>query len=234
MKKKIILLAMTCLAIMATSFGQVDESSERDANPEQCIFAIRDVWADRPIRVENIDPNARIWSFAKAFCSMYQEYRPNEAMTDYLKKPGNYSFEDKHYLTEDDPRHGYIKCDMAWQFDYMTEMCYWRRPNRHQLVGILMQVGHEGEKCDAVLLFYDFDPKTQLMSPDLAIYESVMAIVGKHTGDVFFSLPKEGKDIDVMTVYWSEIDDFVYDGFLLKWTGNSFVEAELELELEEQ
>lgn len=230
MKKKIILLAMTCLVIMATSFGQVDESSERDANPEQCIFAIHDVWANRPIRVENIDPKARIWSFAKAFCSMYQEYRPNEAMTDYLKKPGEYSYEEKKYITEDDSRHGYIKCDMAWQFDYMTEMCYWRRPNGHQLVGILMQVGHEGEKCDAVLLFYDFDPKTQLMSPDLAIYESVMAIVGKHTGDVFFSLPKEGKDIDVMTVYWSEIDDFVYDGFLLKWTGNSFVEAELELE----
>ena len=230
MKKKIILLAMTCLAIMTASFGQVDESSERDANPEQHIFAIRDVWADHPVQVENIDPNTRIRSFAKAFCSMYQEYRPNEAMVDYLKKPGNYTLEEKHYLTEDEPRNGYIKCDMAWQFDYMTEMCYWRRPNGHQLVGVLMQVGHEGEQCDAVLLFYDFDPKTQLMSPDLAIYESVMTIVGKHTGNVFFNLPKEGKDIDVMTVYWSEIDDFVYDGFLLKWTGNSFVEAELELE----
>ena len=230
MKKKIILLAMTCLAIMTTSWGQVDASSEKDLDPEQQIYEIRKVWADHPIRVENLDPNARIWSFAKAFCGMYQEYRPNEAMTDYLRKPGQYTLEEKHYITEDDPRHGFIKCDMGWQFDYMTEMCYWQRPNGHQLVGILMQVGHEGEQCDAVLLFYDFDPQTQLMSPDLAIYESVMAIVGKHTGNVFFSLPKEGKDIDVMTVYWSEIDDFVYDGFLLKWTGNSFVEAELELE----
>ena len=230
MKKKIILLAMTCLAIMTTSFGQIDESSERDANPEQYILAIRDVWADHPIRVENVDPNARIRSFAKAFCEMYQEYRPNEAMVDYLKKPDKYSYQEKHYLIEDDPINGYIQSDMGWQGDYMTEICYWRRPNGHQLVGILMQMGHEGERSDAVLLFYDFDPKTQLMSPDLAIYESVMAIVGKHTGDVFFSLPKEGKDIDVMTVFWSEIDDFVYDGFLLKWTGNSFVEAELELE----
>ena len=230
MKKKIILLAMTCLAILTTAWGQVDASSERDTNPEQHIFAIRDVWAEHCIQVENIDPNARIHSFAKAFCSMYQEYRPNEAMVDYLKMPGKYSYQEKHYLIEDDPVNGYIQCDMGWQGDYMTEMCYWRRPNGHQLVGVLMQLGHEGEQCDAVLLFYDFDPKTQLMSPDLAIYESVMAIVGKHTGNVFFSLPKEGKDIDVMTVYWSEIDDFVYDGFLLKWTRNSFVEAELELE----
>ena len=233
MKKKIILLAMTCLAIMTTAWGQVDASSERDINPEQYIFAIRDVWADHSIQVENIDPNARIHSFAKAFCSMYQEYRPNEAMVDYLKMPGEYTYEEKYYLIEDDPSHGYIKCDMGGQFDYMTEMCYWRRPNGHQLVGVLMQVGHEGEQCDAVLLFYDFDPKTQMMSPDLAIYEFVIAIVGKHKGDAFFYLPKEGKDIDAMTVYWSEIDDFVYDGFRLKWTGNSFVEAELELELEE-
>ena len=121
-------------------------------------------------------------------------------------------------------------CDMFWQYDYMTEMCYWRRPNGHQLVGVLMQVGHEGEHCDAVLLFYDFDPKTQLMSPDIAIYQSVMDIISKHFGQLYITLPQEGKDIDVMTVYWTEIDDFVYDGFLLKWTGNSFVEAEIELE----
>ena len=221
---------MACLAIMTTSFGQIDESSERDLNPEEQIYKIRKVWADHPIRVENLDSQARIRSFAKAFCSMYQEYRPNEAMVDYLKMPGEYTYEEKYYLIEDDPSHGYIKCDKGGQFDYMTEMCYWRRPNGHLLVGVLMQVGHEGEQCDAVLLFYDFDPKTQLMSPDLAIYESVIAIVSKHNGDAFFSLPNEGKDIDVMTVYWSEIDDFVYDGFLLKWTGNSFVEAELELE----
>ena len=230
MKKKIILLAMTCLTIMTASFGQVDKFSERDENSEQHIFAIRDVWADHPIRVESIDPNARIRSFAKAFCSMYQEYRPNEAMVDYLKKPGKYTVEEKHYLIEDDPRHGYIKCDMAWQFDYMTEMCYWRRPNGHQLVGILMQMGHEGERSDAELLFYDFDPKTQLMSPDIAIYQSVMDIISKHFGQLYITLPQEGKDIDVMTVYWTEIDDFVYDGFLLKWMGNSFVEAEIELE----
>ena len=226
MKKKIILLAMTCLAIMTTSFGQVEASSERDLDPEQQIFEIRKVWADHPIRVENIDPNARIRSFAKAFCEMYQEYRPNEAMTDYLKKPGHYSLEEKHYLTEDDPRHGYIKCDMAWQFDYMTEMCYWRRPNGHQLVGVLMQVGHEGEKCDAVLLFYDFDPQTQLMSPDMDMYQSVMDIVGGHNGELFFRLPQEDKDIWASAVYWTEIDDFVYDNFWLRWTGNSFVEEE--------
>lgn len=226
MNNKVILLAMICLAIMTPTWGQVDGFSDRDMEPEKYIFAIQKVWADNPIQVENIDPNARIRSFAKAFCSKYQDYRPNEAMTDYLKKPGDYSYEEKHYYTTDDPRNGYIKCDVGGQFDYMTEICYWRRSNGHLLVGVLMQVGHEGEECDAVLLFYDFDPKTQLMSPDTALYQTVMDIVSKHIGSLFFYLPQEGKDISVSAVHWTPEDDFVYDEFMLKWTGNAFVEGQ--------
>ena len=232
MKNKVILLAMTCLAMITTAWGQVESYSDRDLEAEQYIFAIQKVWADNPIQVENIDPNARIRSFAKAFCSRYQDYRPNEAMMDYLKKPGDYSWEEKHYYSEDLPRNGYIKCDMGGQFDYMTEMCYWRRPNGHQLVGVLMQIGHEGEECDALILFYDFDPKTQVMSPDTTIHQTVMKIVNNHTGSLFFELPKEGKDIDVTAVRWTMEDDFVYDHFLLKWNGNSFDEAKIENEVE--
>ena len=217
-------MTMTCLAMITSVLGQVAEFSDEDLNAELKIYEIRKVWADKSIRVDNMDPNARVRSFAKAFCGMYQEYRPNEAMTDYLKKPGNYTYEEKHYVTEDDPRHGYIKCDMGFQFDYKTELCYWRRPNGHLLVGILMQVGHEGERSDAVLLFYDFDSQTQLMTPDMAIYQSVMNMVGKHTGDLYFRLPQEGKDIQASAVHWTETDDFVYDDFWLKWTGNAFVE----------
>ena len=98
MKNKVILLAMTCLAMITTAWGQVESNSDRDLEPEQYIFAIQKVWADNPIQVEKIDPNARIRSFAKAFCSRYQDYRPNEAMMDYLKKPGDYSWEEKHYV----------------------------------------------------------------------------------------------------------------------------------------
>ena len=207
---------MTCLAMITTAWGQVESYSDRDLEAEQYIFAIQKVWADNPIQVEKIDPNARIRSFAKAFCSRYQDYRPNEAMMDYLKKPGDYSWEEKHYYSEDLPRNGYIKCDMGGQFDYLTEMCYWRRPNEHQLVGVLMQIGHEGEACE--------------MSPDTTIHQSVMKIVNNHPGSLFFELPKEGKDIDVTAVRWTMEDDFVYDEFMLKWNGNSFDEAKIEIE----
>lgn len=232
MKNKVILLTMTCLAMITTAWGQVEKLSEKDTIATQRILEIREIWSDNPIQVENDFPNARIRNFAKAFASRYVQYRPNEAMMDYLKKPGDYSWEEKHYYSEDLPRNGYIKCDMGGQFDYLTEMCYWRRPNGHQLVGVLMQIGYEGEKCDAVILFYDFDPKTQVMSPDTTIHQTAMKIVNNHPGSLFFELPKEGKDINVTAVRWTMEDDFVYDDFLLKWNGNSFDEAKIEKEVE--
>lgn len=232
MKNKVILLTMTCLAMITTAWGQVEKLSEKDTIATQRILEIREIWSDNPIQVENDFPNARIRNFAKAFASRYVQYRPNEAMMDYLKKPGDYSWKEKHYYSEDLPRNGYIKCDMGGQFDYLTEVCYWRRPNGHQLVGVLMQIGYEGEKCDAVILFYDFDPKTQVMSPDTTIHQTVMKIVNNHPGSLFFELPKEGKDINVTAVRWTMEDDFIYDHFLLKWNGNSFDEAKIEIEVE--
>ena len=174
--------------------------------------------------VENLFPKAQIRNFAKAFCSQYQQYKPNVAMVDYLKKPGEYDWDEKYYYVEDDPRNGYIKSDLLGQFDFMTAMCYWRRANKHQLVGVLMQIGHEGERSDAVMLFYDYDPETQVMTPETEVYQTVVNIVKKHRGDMFVRLPQEGKDIEVSTVVWSEEDDFIFDDFLLHWTGDSFVE----------
>ena len=49
-------------------------------------------------------------------------------------------------------------------------------------------------------------------------------IIGKIKGNLTIYLPKEGKDIQVMTTtyYGPEVDDFKYKERLLKWTGNSF------------
>ena len=42
-------------------------------------------------------------------------------MTLYLKNPGHNKVEDDNYYMEDDPRNGFIKCNMPGQFDYLTE-----------------------------------------------------------------------------------------------------------------
>lgn len=221
MKKHFLLSAIACLTFVTAVWGQED-FQDKYLNAEQHLYEISNVWADNPIQVVDTFPNAKVRNFAKAFCAMYPKYRPNMAMSDYLKKPGFYTWEEKGYMTDDDPRNGYIACDMGGQFSYKTVVCYWRRPQGHLLVGVHMMIGHEGEKCDAVLLFYDYDPESNLMTPDTAVYQTVKDIMGKHEGSMYIKLPQEGKNIRVSAVRWTETDDFVFDEFELRWNGNSF------------
>ena len=73
-------------------------------------------------------------------------------------------------------------------------------------------------------MFYDYNPAKGTMTPDLAVTNTVNQIIGKIKGNLTIYLPKEGKDIQVMTTtyYGPEVDDFKYQERLLKWTGNSF------------
>lgn len=206
--------------------AQETDWSEVFGRDTMFIKTIVSKWASNPIRVTAANQKARIHDFAKAFCSQYTGYSPNTGMVDYLKKPGKYTWEEKHYYVDDAPSNGYIKCDRGGQFDYMTEICYWRRPNGHSLVGVLMQMGFEGEGTvnKYALLFYDYDPNTRTMTPDMKVYNTVKSIVKTHRGTPNFRLPQEGKDIEVYSAEWvgTEDEDFFFDDFQLKWTGNGF------------
>lgn len=199
---------------------------EISEHPELAIHDIEDHWGSQSLTIDNAHAKNRIWAFAYAFCSHYQGYTPNLAMLDYLKRPGAFDPSERQYYVDDAPRNGYIKCDMMWQFDFETEICYWRRTNGHLLVGVLMQMGHEGEgtKTDYALLFYDFNPKTQVMTPDLTVYRAVKALAARHPGTPSFRMPREGKDIAVTFVEWigTDDEDFRFKEVFLKWTGNGF------------
>ena len=182
-------------------------------NPEAEIYAIEKSWSGTPLKVGNDFPKAMIRNFAKAFCSQYQKYAPNVAVTYYM---------------EDNPRNGYIKCNMTGQFDYLTEMCYWKRANGHSLVGVLLQMGHEGEGVDTdnAILFYDYNPTNRTMTPDMTAYQTVKDILAKHMGTPSLYLPKEGKDIRVSYIEFIQTDehDFKWEQNTLKWGNNTFVE----------
>lgn len=227
MRKKVLMTWVLALCTM-TTWGQTFDT-EKMENPEKEISAIEQQWATKTLKVTNANPKARIWDFAKAFCSQYQDYVPNAAMMDYLKNPKAYSPDTntKPYYVDDAPRNGYIKCDMLFQCDFMTELCYWRRTNGHSLVGVLMQVGHEGEgsQTDYSLLFYDFNPKTMTMTPDVKVYQKVEELIAKQKGTPSLRLPKEGKDITVVCVEWiGGDDDFRFFDVNLHWTGDTFSE----------
>lgn len=222
MKKIIFSIALFLLCAVASWAQNTIE------NDTEAMKTIAKQWTTKTIRVTTSHPKTPIHDYANALCSQFMNYSPCASMVDYLKKPGEYTWEEKHYLVDDAPSNGYIKCDMGGQCDYMTEICYWRRPNGHALVAMLMQIGSEGEGVYTVnaLLFYDYDPKTRMLTPDLKIKQFVDKFLKKHknAGTPCIYLPKENKDICVGYVKWDPEEDFLYENYLLKWTGNAFVE----------
>ena len=220
-------LLVAVLLLALTARGQNDDADADDYfHPEASLTGIAQQWQSHPLKVKVLYPKAQVRNLAMAFCRQFPQYKSNSCMADYLQHPGEVKWEERHYYVDEDVRHGYVKCDMGGQFDYMTNVCYWRRPNGHQLVGVLMQVGHEGERCSNLLLFYDYDPQTQLMTPDTTVFNAVQKVLRSHRESNFITLPKEGKDIEVTAVYWTEADDFVYDEYKLVWTNNGFREVE--------
>lgn len=91
-------------------------------------------------------------------------------------------------------------------------------------------MGHEGEGTvtDYAILFYDYNPSTRIMTPDMAVYQTVKDILAKHTGTPNLSLPKEGKDIGAYFVEFIQTDesDFKWEKNTLKWGNDTFVEIE--------
>ncbi|MBR5687362.1 MAG: hypothetical protein IKX36_05335 [Prevotella sp.] len=211
--------------LLCSVFSWAQDTVEQDT---KAMSAIAKQWTGKTIRVTTSHPNAPIHDYANALCSQFMNYSPCAAMVDYLKKPGQYTWEEKHYIVDDAPRNGYIQCDMGGQCDYKAEVCYWRRPNGHALVAMLMQIGSEGEGVNTVnaLLFYDYNPKTRTLSPDLKIKQFFDSFLKKHknAGTPCIYLPKENKDISVGYVKWDPEEDFLYENYLLKWTGNAFTE----------
>lgn len=225
MRSKLTCLAVLFMLMTVAAWGQ---RSANAGGEDEAVLQMRKVeraWTGKTLRVTSNNRNARIRDFAKAFCSQYKGYKPNACMMEYLKNPGGNSYEEKPYLVDDAPRNGYIKCDMRWQCEYMTEICYWRRPNGHSLVGVLMQKGFESGRNEYLLMFYDFDPSTNVMTPDMSALNSVNRQINRHhTGSPVVHLPKEGKNISVMCFNYNvdEGEDPDADMFEVKWTGNGF------------
>ena len=81
---------------------------------------------------------------------------------------------------------------------------------------------------DSVLLFYDYNPSTRTMTPDMKVYQTVKDILAKHMGTPTFNLPKEGKDISVHYIEFIQTDenDFKWEQNTLKWGNDTFTEIE--------
>jgi hypothetical protein len=199
------------------------EADGEDAASPEGLSAIVSNWQSAPITVSPKGAKANIEDFALAFCSKYDSYEPNKKMLKYFANPKAYNEDAEIYRVESDITNGYIRSFLLTEVGRLTQMCYWNRKNGHSLVGVFMANGSENSKSENVFMFYDYDPKTNIMTPDLNVYKVVEKVaLDKAFEDYLLELPQEGKDIVVYLYLDNEENSYDDTEKTLKWTGDTF------------
>lgn len=208
----------------------VEEADEKDdaavdgAETEDICFMPSN-WKKKPVNVSPKGAKANIEDFAQAFCGQYASFEPNRKMLKYLANPKTFDKEAEVYYVESDKANGFIHSVLWTEIDRFTEMCYWNRKNGHQLVGVFIINGSENVAAEPAFMFYDYDPKTHIMTPDDDVCKVVEKVAyNKDFDDYSLNLPQKGKDI-VVKLYKDKGDDgYDITEKTLKWTGDTFTQ----------
>ena len=208
---------------VATESAEVSAENESDEAVPEGLSPIVSNWQNTPITISPKGAKANIEDFAQAFCSQYNNYEPNKKMLKYLANPKAFDKEAEVFSVESDVPNGFISSSLWTEIDRFTKMCYWNRKNGHSLVGVFMINGFENEKSESAFMFYDYDPKTNVMTPDMDVYKVVEKVaLNKDFEDYALEFPREGKDI-VVRLYSDNGDDgYDITEMTLKWTGDTF------------
>ena len=199
------------------------ESAEVDDTTEESIYTMTSDWKKTPITVSPKGDKANIQDFAQAFCSQYNSYEPNQKMLKYLSAPKAFNEEAEVFSVISDISNGYISSSLKTEIDRFTKMCYWNRKNGHSLVGVFMINGSENAKAEPIFMFYDYDPKTNVMTPDTDVCQAVEKVAfNKDFEDYALELPQKGKDIVVKLYSNNGEDGYNITEKTLKWTGDTF------------
>ena len=185
------------------------------------IEAISKVWESKSIKGVAADGKVDIGRIALAFCKEYPKYEPNKAVVNYFE---NQKKDDEHFQIECDTKNGYIKSMGMFQVTWDMTGCFWKRKNGHSLVAFWMEHGHENnpDLGEDLLVFYDYDPSTDTMTPEPALSKKVEKKMAKFN-EYSVALPSEGKDITLFgyTVNYEE-DCAESTEFTLRWNGTDF------------
>ena len=199
------------------------ESADEDADAQEGLAVMANNWKKTPITVSPKGAKANIQDFAQAFCSQYSSYEPNKKMLKYLANPKAYNVENEVYSVLSDIPNGYISSSLFTEIDRFTKMCYWNRKNGHSLVGVFMINGSENENSESAFMFYDYDPKTNVMTPDTDVCQVVEKVaLNKDFEDYALELPQKGKDIVVKLYSDNGEEGYDITEMTLKWTGDTF------------
>ena len=202
--------------------ADVEKQESQDVQPltDEGIDAISKVWRDRPFNVEPGDITPGVHEFAYAICEQYPGFEANKKMMEYLMDNDECKKERWGYHVTDQPRMGYLRCSSMTQYDTSTTCCYWKRQNGHQLVAVYMNDDHENGDDQQLVAFYDYDPATDVLTPEPKLTEMVENL-GKGYDDYEVNLPEKGKDIEVDAFTFSDDSAQEHQYFLI-WNGQTF------------
>lgn len=186
------------------------------------IAKIRETWRTTDIDVASGERTVGISKLAFVFCDEFKDYPANTALYEYLVQPQNYNEEKTGFHVNLEERNGYVYSHSMSQFDLNTDCCFWNRKNGHKLFAAWLSEDHEGWKdSEKLVLFYDYDPETDSLSPEPQLTD----LVEKNTAS-FASysvvLPSKGKDIEVRTFTENDYDSYDTTSFKMVWDGQSF------------
>lgn len=205
---------------VATAAPVDEDDSEELSDDPTGILSIRQAWTNNTISVEAGDAPG-IEQLAFAFCQMYPQCETNKALMDYLASSDD--FDRNMFNVDCQPRNGYIRCMMQVQTAPVTSACCWNRSNNHKLFAAYMESIHESGAWDEhLVVFYDYDPATDIMTPEPALTSMIEKRV-KDADSYSVVLPEEGKDIIVYGYTVNEEEDSAdSDEMKLKWNGMTF------------
>lgn len=192
--------------------------------PEDCkIPAIRDTWASKKLTGVAVNGKTDIGLFTLAFGKAYSDYEPNKCLIEYLNDPTKYDIEKADYEIVDKKNNGYLSCYMKRDLDWSTVGCYWNRNNGHKLVGLWLAEDHLSfEKVEQLLVFYDYDPGTDTMTPEPDLCKKVLEKISQYDS-YYLTLPAEGKDIAATCYYLETKHDHAEQAYyMLRWNGYDF------------
>lgn len=206
--------------------AQVDSSKlseEADSVDEapvpEGIEGIQQVWRDKPISLDT--PKVDIQTMAKAFCEQYPGFEPNRVLRDHFDGQTKKTEEQDYYVNLEAPS-GYVSIETTTELPTGTTLCFWNRRKGHKLLAAWMECQEEGKKAEHLLVFYDYDPNTKVMTPEPTLSDELTRITKKFP-DWSLRLPSVGKDIEIMAFSGQDsAENFKVTYYDWKWNGQSF------------
>lgn len=218
---------LTAIDEQSTSSPQVTPASEQQTTPSGRLGDLQPTLARQAIKMPQNAEKPKARDFARAFCQRYSDFGACALLLKYLQSPNAFDAKAENAKVVDDRPNGYVRCDKMALFDMQDdetiEACRWMRSNGHSLVGVFMHSANDAGVNHYAYAFYDYDPATNVMTPDEAALDAVATAQRRFGGnDLVLHLPQKGKDLtlEFLTLEAGDVTDAVKT--TLHWTGDKF------------